>query len=541
MSESSGNATANGSGANSADRRTVAIVAAIAVVALVALAALAIAVSARESSDAESVDSDLVGQVWKWLEFNSPSGERIVVDDPNRYTIEFTSDGTVRVQADCNSGNGVYRIEGSNMDIQVQALTRAFCPPGSLSDQYIQWLNEVAIYRVEGDNLSMDLPADSGTLRFTASSVGEQAKVDPVLLGKTWKWYEFTSPSNKVVVGDPNQYAVVFQPDGLINVTADCNNGGGIYAAANGTINIEVNHMTMAACPPGSLGDPFVQGLNNVVVYRVDGDVLLMDLPADGGTLMLSENPPPPSATPTPPPQTDPRLVGVVWKWFEFESPDGEKILPSDPNQYTVEFMTDGTLRVKADCNSGNGRFSADGANIDIEVQAMTLAACPPGSYSDQFVTGLNSVTVYGFDGDVLLMDLPMDSGTIRFSESPPTTQPPQGDPNLVGTWNWTEFRSPSGETIVVPAPGQYTVEFTSNGTVNVKADCNNGNGAYTADGNNINIQVIAMTRALCPPGSFSDQYVAALNNATIYFFQNGNLFMDLPMDSGTMTFTRAQ
>ncbi len=80
MSESSGNGSTKGSGdANGADRRTIAVVAAIAVVALVALAALAIAVSARGTADAESGDSDLVGQVWKWLEFNSPNGERIGV------------------------------------------------------------------------------------------------------------------------------------------------------------------------------------------------------------------------------------------------------------------------------------------------------------------------------------------------------------------------------------------------------------------------------------------------------------------------------
>jgi heat shock protein HslJ len=680
MSESSSNGSTSGS-----DNRIIAIVAAIALVALLALAALAIAVSAGDTDGgAEGAGTDLVGKVWKWLEFTSPSGETIVVDEPNNYTIEFTSDGTVRVQADCNSGSGVYTVDNGTISVEVQAMTLALCPPGSLSDQYVQRLNQVAVYRVEGDILLMDLPADAGTMRFTASSVGEKAKIDPNLLGKNWQWFKFTSPTNEVVVDDPSKYSVEFLADGVIRVKADCNNGGGIYAASDGNIDIEVQQMTMAACPPESLSDPFVQGLNTAVVYGVDGDVLMMDLPADAGTMLLSPNPPPqqpkvdpnligkvwkwyqfqspvgekiivpdanqytveffsdgrvsvkadcnsgqgvhtadgssisievqamtlamcapeslsdqfvrglntaaiyffqggdlfmdlpmdsgtmafsenpppppaptptpaptatptavptptPAPTPTSGPQTDPRLVGTVWKWFEFQSPVGEKIAPSNPNQYTVEFTSDGVVRVRADCNTGNGVYSASGGNINIQVRAMTLAACAPGSFSDQFVQGLNSVAVYGFDGEVLLMDLPMDSGTISLAETPPTPQPPQVDSNLFGTWNWTRFASPAGETISSPDPNRYTVTFASDGTVSVLADCNRGNGAYTADGSSINIQVMAMTRALCAPGSFSDQFVEALNNAAIYFFQNSNLLMDLPMDSGTITFAPGQ
>jgi heat shock protein HslJ len=396
-------------------------------------------------------------------------------------------------------------------------------------------LNQVAVYKVEGEDLLMDLPADGGTLRLSSKSLGEKAKIDPNLLDKTWKWYQFTSPTSQVVVDDPNKYAVEFKPDGLVSVKTDCNNGGGIYAASGGNMNIEVNHMTMAACPPDSLGDPFVLGLNTVVVYRIEGDILLMDLPADGGTMLLSEN------LPVTQPPTDPKLVGTVWKWYQFQSPVGEKLLVPDPNQYIVEFMADGKVHVQADCNTGNGTYTAGGSNINIEVQAMTLAICAPGSFSDQFVQGLNTAAIYFFQGADLYMDLTMDSGTMQLSVSPPTPQPPQGDPNLVGKWNWTEFTSPAGEKIIVPDPTQYTVEFTASGTASAKADCNSGNGTYTADGSSINIQINALTRALCSPGSYSEQYVAALNNAALYFFQNGSLFMDLPMDSGTMKFVPGQ
>jgi len=45
-------------------------------------------------------------------------------------------------------------------------------------------------------------------------------------------------------------------------------------------------------------------------------------------------------------------------------------------------------------------------------------------------------------------------------------------------------------------------------------------------------------TLAACPEDSLGDQFVANLSNAAIYFFQDGDLFMDMAFDSGTLRFT---
>jgi len=47
---------------------------------------------------------------------------------------------------------------------------------------------------------------------------------------------------------------------------------------------------------------------------------------------------------------------------------------------------------------------------------------------------------------------------------------------------------------------------------------------------------VLAQNR--CPEGSLGNDFVQALNNSTLYFFQDGNLFIDLKFDSGTMALT---
>ena len=46
------------------------------------------------------------------------------------------------------------------------AMTRAMCPPGSLSDRYVRALESAASWRVLGDRLVVALRIDSGILRF---------------------------------------------------------------------------------------------------------------------------------------------------------------------------------------------------------------------------------------------------------------------------------------------------------------------------------------------------------------------------------------
>jgi hypothetical protein len=73
---------------------------------------------------------------------------------------------------------------------------------------------------------------------------------------------------------------------------------------------------------------------------------------------------------------------------------------------------------------------------------------------------------------------------------------------------------------------------------VDIKADCNNAKGTYTTDGSKISIVVGPMTLAACPPGSRSDEFIKHLGFAAISFFQDGDLFIDLMADGGTMQFS---
>ncbi len=103
--------------------------------------------------------------------------------------------------------------------------------------------------------------------------------------------------------------------------------------------------------------------------------------------------------------------------------------------------------------------------------------------------------------------------------------------------WQWVSFMDQSAGEIPVTDPQNYTVDFQPDGTMQVKADCNNASGTYTADGSNMSIALGPTTRVACSPESNSEQFLSYLGGAALYSITNGRLQIELMADSGTMTF----
>jgi heat shock protein HslJ len=108
------------------------------------------------------------------------------------------------------------------------------------------------------------------------------------------------------------------------------------------------------------------------------------------------------------------------------------------------------------------------------------------------------------------------------------------------GLWHWEATVTPV-ETIGTANPERYTLELQSGGVALVRADCNRGRGTYETGEGRIEFGAIAVTRMACPPGSLDRRYLKDLQRATIFFVEGGKLYLDLPMDSGTMRFARGK
>ncbi|MBK7919952.1 MAG: META domain-containing protein [Chloroflexi bacterium] len=122
-------------------------------------------------------------------------------------------------------------------------------------------------------------------------------------------------------------------------------------------------------------------------------------------------------------------------------------------------------------------------------------------------------------------------------ADNVPVVEAPPLSPLLTGTtWQWVSLTTPVEQT-AVNDPTRYTITFNTDGTAAIKADCNNVVASYTTDGSALSIIPGPTTLAACPEDSLGDQFVANLSNAAIYFFQDGDLFMDMAFDSGTLRF----
>lgn len=102
---------------------------------------------------------------WQWESLIS-SAEKLAVDRPERYKLQLLAGGKVQVVADCIMGHGSHSSAGRSFSIKIARITRAVCPAGSLSARYLKALEAVVTQRVRGKNLFLDLPADSGTMKF---------------------------------------------------------------------------------------------------------------------------------------------------------------------------------------------------------------------------------------------------------------------------------------------------------------------------------------------------------------------------------------
>ena len=81
------------------------------------------------------------------------------------------------------------------------------------------------------------------------------------------------------------------------------------------------------------------------------------------------------------------------------------KVPEADQAKYTIEFMSDGTYQAKADCNQTSGTYTTtSNGGLTIQPGPTTLAACPEGSLSDQYIQSLTIASGYAIvDGQLTI------------------------------------------------------------------------------------------------------------------------------------------
>jgi heat shock protein HslJ len=473
-------------------------------------------------------------------------------------------DGGYNIVADCNVGGGSYTYgEDGALQLGPIRLTKATCPEGSQDQAFVSFLESVTNATVDENGAVTLTGADGSSATFiSGEAVVESGDLETVtaeedpLVGTVWQWTGFTEPTGAgdLTVEDPESYLLLFLPDGTYAINADCNIGRGGYAREDSALTLEPPALTRVLCPEGSLSDQYVQFLERVQSYVITDDGVLELTLDDSGVMTFANGGPPAEAAEVTEPEEQPAakeagLTGIALQWPGFTNAAGETVTVDNPENYTLILFSDGTYSAKADCNVVNGTFTygEDGA-IVLHPGIQTLALCPEGSQSDVFLGFLSEVetATVGDDGSVTMNTA--DGGSATFvnlgaveaaAEGGEETvaQPTPADP-LVSTWQWTHFRDAKQDFDVT---GAYTITFNPDGTIAVVADCNQGNGSYTVNGEELNISILVTTLAACPSGSLGGSFVEFLNQAGTFAVSDGTLTIELMADGGTMTFTAAQ
>jgi len=208
-----------------------------------------------------------------------------------------------------------------------------------------------------------------------------------------------------------------------------------------------------------------------------------------------------------------PTLTQGVWLWTRTEYSDDTVLRSPNPNAYTLAFMDDGRVAIRADCNTGSGSYTATDSSLTFGPAAITLAACPPGSQDAAFLRDLTQVVTYVFDGPQLVLNMKLDTGNMIFS--------PQSLTGLSGpTWRVTGYNNGMGGVVSTVSGTQLSMVFDTDGRVSGDTGCNTFTGPYTLSGSSISFGPLATTRRACLSDDANrqeQQFLAALDATTTY------------------------
>jgi heat shock protein HslJ len=242
---------------------------------------------------------------------------------------------------------------------------------------------------------------------------------------------------------------------------------------------------------------------------------------------------------------SDVPLESTRWKAVELEG----TVVPNaaDPQRAAhVVFDGEGRFAGSDGCNRVMGSYQVNDDAIAFAQAASTQMAClDSGETERQFRAALADARSYRIVDHAL--ELAGIAGTLvaRFeaeSTGGPAAASAGVGSELGGTsWQLVRFEGGDETTLTPDDPTKYTLEFDADGSLTARIDCNRGRGTWESPAaGQLTLGPLALTRAMCPPGSLHDQIVRQLGYVRSYVLKDGRLFLALMADGGIYEFEPA-
>ena len=96
------------------------------------------------------------------------------------------------------------------------------------------------------------------------------------------------------------------------------------------------------------------------------------------------------------------------------------------------------------------------------------------------------------------------------------------------------KFQGGDGKALAPDDRSKYTLAFNADGRVAARLDCNRGSGSWKSAGpGQLELGPMAVTRAMCAPGSIDHEISKRLFYVRSYVMKDGRLFLSMMADGG--------
>jgi heat shock protein HslJ len=329
------------------------------------------------------------------------------------------------------------------------------------------------------------------------------------LTGKTWYLVSGAdaNPTWQWVVPADQQanFTIQFNDDKTFSAKADCNQLSGTWSTSGQDgLSIVPGPMTMAYCGDQGFDVLYAGLIGKAKSYATTGTGLDITL-TDGGRLSYTSVTP--TATPVPsasPTETASPSPSASASASPSPSPSPSPTPSPSPSPSPTPAPATATPQPSGSANPS-----------PTPTAAPTAAPSPTATPA------------------------PTASPTAAPSPTPPPAAGLTSNPWMASAV--TLIDPPFQGSIPPDQQGKYTITFGRDGSFSAKADCNTVTGTYTtanpsAASGDLTLAIGPTTIALCPEGSYSDLYIAALQRVKSFAIANSALTLTLS-DNGSIQY----
>jgi heat shock protein HslJ len=244
--------------------------------------------------------------------------------------------------------------------------------------------------------------ATAVSLVFATTALAQTPAPASTLQSTVWRWVHSVMDNDTFVAPiDRDRYTIDFATNGTFSAQADCNQVSGTYRLLGRRLSLQLGPTTLAACPPQSKSDDFIQQLGAVVSQAGTDTALVLNLRQDSGSMVFEAQPPL-------------SLTNTSWQVQSYNNGQGGVTTLIPDTSMTAVFGDDGTLSGSSGCNAFAGTYTVDGTSISIGPLATTLLACDQAVMDQEqaFLTALQASTQ--FQLTATRMSMRSDDGALQ-------------------------------------------------------------------------------------------------------------------------------